>query len=70
MTWPGGLLHPLRKGDDPGTNLTAAALLGLGLDRSELLRQPLTGYILPDDQDIYYLHRKQILRQVNRSRAI
>jgi two-component system cell cycle sensor histidine kinase/response regulator CckA len=39
-------------------NLTAAALLGLA--RSALLKQPLTRYILPEDQDIYYFHRKQL----------
>jgi PAS domain-containing protein len=40
------------------TNLTATTLLGL--DRSALLRQPLTRYILPDDQDISHLYRKQL----------
>jgi PAS domain S-box-containing protein len=40
------------------TNLTAATLLGLA--RSALLKQPLTRYIFPDDQDIYYLHCKQL----------
>ncbi len=39
-------------------NLTATALLGL--DRSGLLKQPLTRFILPEDQDIYYFHRKQL----------
>jgi PAS domain S-box-containing protein len=39
-------------------NLTAAALLGVA--RSALLKQPLTRFILPEDQDIYYLHRKQL----------
>jgi PAS domain S-box-containing protein len=36
-------------------NLTAATLLGLS--RQELHRQPITRFILPEDQDIYYLHR-------------
>ncbi len=40
-------------------NLTAAGLLGVA--RSDLLKQPLTGFILPKDQDIYYRHRKQVL---------
>ncbi len=40
------------------SNLTAATLLGL--DRNALFKQPLSRYILPDDQDIYYLHRKQL----------
>jgi PAS domain S-box-containing protein len=39
-------------------NLTAATLLGL--NRSALLKRPLTRYILPDDQNIYFLHRKQL----------
>jgi PAS domain S-box-containing protein len=37
-------------------NLTAATQLGL--PKSSLSKTPLTRYILPDDQDIYYLHRK------------
>jgi len=37
-------------------NLTAAALLGVV--RSSLLKQPLTRFILPEDQDIYYRHRQ------------
>ena len=39
-------------------NLTAVTLLGL--NRSALLKLPLTRYILPDDQNIYFLHRKQL----------
>jgi PAS domain S-box-containing protein len=39
-------------------NLTAATLLGTA--RSELARQPITRFILKEDQDIYYLHRKQL----------
>jgi PAS domain S-box-containing protein len=39
-------------------NLTAAALLGVA--RSALVEQPLTRFILPEDQDIYYLYRKQL----------
>ena len=39
-------------------NPTAVTLLGL--NRSALLKRPLTRYILPDDQDIYYLHCKQL----------
>jgi PAS domain S-box-containing protein len=37
-------------------NLTAATQMGVA--RSKLLRQPLTKYIFPEDQDIYYRHRK------------
>jgi PAS domain S-box-containing protein len=37
-------------------NLTAAALLGSA--KGILVRQPLTRFILPKDQDLYYRHRK------------
>ncbi|MDP3846061.1 MAG: EAL domain-containing protein [Pseudomonas sp.] len=40
-------------------NLTAATLLGL--TRSELLKQPLSRFILRDDQDIFYRLRKRLL---------
>jgi len=50
--------------NEPGllllANLTAAGLLGM--ERSALAKQPLTRFILPDDQDIYYLHRKQLFK--------
>ncbi len=39
-------------------NLTAATLLGVA--RSALVKQWLTSFILPEDEDIYYLHRKQL----------
>ncbi|MBI4720775.1 MAG: PAS domain S-box protein, partial [Chitinivibrionia bacterium] len=39
-------------------NLTTATLLGVA--RSALAKQPLTNFILPEDQDIYYLHRKKL----------
>ncbi len=39
-------------------NLTAATLLGVA--RGALVKQPLTRFILPEDQDIYYRHRKQL----------
>ena len=39
-------------------NLTAATLLGVA--RGALVKQPLTRFILTEDQDIYYLHRKQL----------
>lgn len=39
-------------------NLTSAAMLGL--PKGALSRTPLTRYILPDDQDIYYRHRKRL----------
>ncbi len=37
-------------------NLTAAKLFGA--DRGRLIKQPLTRFILPEDQDAYYRHRK------------
>ncbi len=40
-------------------NLAAATLLGVA--RSALIEQPLTRFILPADQDIYYQHRNQLL---------
>ena len=40
-------------------NLTAAVLLGS--DRGALIRQPFSRFILRDDQDIFYLHRKQLM---------
>ena len=39
-------------------NLTAAGLLGVA--RSALVKKLLTHFILPEDQDIYYHHRKQL----------
>lgn len=41
------------------TNLSAAALLGI--PRFSLNNQPISKYILKDDQDIFYLHRKHLL---------
>jgi PAS domain S-box-containing protein len=40
-------------------NLTAARLLGVA--RATLVKQPLSRFILPGDQDIHYRHRKQLL---------
>jgi two-component system cell cycle sensor histidine kinase/response regulator CckA len=40
-------------------NLTAAKLLGMA--RGALVQQPLSRFILPQDQDTYYLHRKALL---------
>jgi PAS domain S-box-containing protein len=41
-------------------NLTGAGLLGLG--RNVLVMQPFTRFIFPEDQDIYYRHRKQLFK--------
>jgi PAS domain S-box-containing protein len=39
-------------------NLTAATLLGVA--RGALVRLPLTRFVVPEDQDSYYLHRKRL----------
>ena len=39
-------------------NLAGAGLLGV--TRGDLAKQPLSRFILPEDQDIYYRHRKQL----------
>jgi PAS domain S-box-containing protein len=53
-------------------NLTAAELLGL--PRGALVKEPLTRFILPEDQDVYYRHRKQLVetgaRQVSEFRVL
>jgi PAS domain S-box-containing protein len=41
-------------------NLTAVTLLGA--TRSTLLKQPITRFILEEDQDLYYLHRKELFK--------
>ncbi|MFZ2955958.1 MAG: PAS domain-containing protein [Candidatus Ozemobacteraceae bacterium] len=41
------------------TNLTAAALLGL--TRSELVKRPISRFILKDDQDIFYRYSKKLI---------
>jgi PAS domain S-box-containing protein len=40
------------------TNLTAAILLGV--TRSALVNRPFSQFIVKEDQDVYYLHRKQL----------
>ncbi len=41
-------------------NLAASVLLGM--DRSALLRKPISRFIHKEDQDIYYLHRKKLFK--------
>ena len=41
-------------------NLTAATRLGV--TRHELVKQPISRFILKDDQDIYYRHREQLFK--------
>lgn len=54
---PVGYLIVNDKGIVLEANLTAATLLGV--ERSVLLKQPLSSFVLSEDQDIYYLHIKQ-----------
>jgi PAS domain S-box-containing protein len=41
------------------TNLTGVILLGL--PRAALVKQPITKFIFKQDQDVYYLHRRELL---------
>jgi PAS domain S-box-containing protein len=41
------------------TNLTGVMLLGV--PRAALVKQPITRFICKEDQDVYYLHRRQLL---------
>ena len=55
---PVGYITICEKGMILEANLTAATLLGV--HRGELVTHPISRYILKEDQDIYYLHRKQL----------
>jgi len=55
---PVGYLTLSEKGLILEANLAAANLLGL--ERSQFVNQPVTRFIVPDDQDIYYLQRKRL----------
>ena len=55
---PVGYISLSEKGLIVEANLTVANLLGL--DRAALVRQPVSRYIHQEDQDIYYLHRKDL----------
>lgn len=41
------------------TNLTGVLLLGV--PRAALVKQPITRFIFKEDQDVYYLHRRELL---------
>ena len=56
---PVGYVTLSEKGLILEANLTAARLLGV--ERSALVKQPLTRFIVPEDQDVYYRHRQQLL---------
>ncbi|MBU0545279.1 MAG: PAS domain S-box protein [Proteobacteria bacterium] len=55
---PVGYITLSEKGLILEANLTVATLLGVV--RGVLVNQPLTRFIIKEDQDIYYLHRKQL----------
>lgn len=56
---PVGYLTLSEKGLIIESNLTAAKLLGVA--RGALVMKPISGFILKEDQDIYYLHRRQLM---------
>jgi diguanylate cyclase (GGDEF)-like protein/PAS domain S-box-containing protein len=56
---PVGYFTLSQKGLILQANLTSAALLGVG--RRALLKVPFSHFILPDDQDVYYFHRQEVL---------
>jgi PAS domain S-box-containing protein len=56
---PVGYLTLAMAGQILESNLTAVTLLGL--NRTDLLNRPLTAFIFPEDQDVYYLHHKRFL---------
>jgi two-component system, chemotaxis family, sensor kinase Cph1 len=55
---PVGYLTISELGSILEANLTAATMLGVA--RGSLVTQRLTSFILPEDEDIYYRHRKQL----------
>ena len=56
---PVGYFTVSEKGLILEANLTAATLFGVA--RSDLVKHPLSHFIPPEDQDAYYLHRKQLI---------
>ena len=56
---PVGYLTLNEKGLILEANLTASKLLGA--DRSALVNKPITRFIFREDQDIYYMNRKQLM---------
>lgn len=55
---PVGYFTVSEKGLILEANLTAANFLGM--ERAALVKEPLTRFILPEDQDVYYLYRKRL----------
>lgn len=56
---PAGYFTLSEKGLILNANLTAATLLGV--ERQELIKKPVSRYILPDDQDIFYRCRIEFI---------
>jgi PAS domain S-box-containing protein len=57
---PVGYLTLNEQGVIQEANLAAATMLGM--ERSSLVNQPISRSILKEDQDIYYLHRRQLVK--------
>ena len=55
---PAGYITLSLEGLIEEANLAAATLLGI--ERKYLLKKPISRFILPEDQDLYSLHRKQV----------
>ena len=55
---PVGYVTVSEKGLILEANLTAATLLGVA--RGSLIKRPMSKFILKEDHDIYYLHRKKL----------
>jgi two-component system cell cycle sensor histidine kinase/response regulator CckA len=60
---PVGYLTVNEKGMIEVANLTFANLVGM--DRSAVVGKPFSGFIQPEDQDVYYLHRRRLLDSGN-----
>ena len=56
---PSAILRLNQKGIIDEANLTIASMLGV--ERSALIGQPFTRFVLRDDQDIFYKHRQRLL---------
>ena len=56
---PVGYFTISEKGIVTESNLTAATLLGM--ERSFLIGKPFSSFILVEDQDVFYLHRNQLM---------
>ena len=56
---PVGYCTISEKGQIQEANFTASTLLGVA--RGALIKQPLTRFILPEDQDIYYMYSKPLI---------